>query len=298
MKFLKEKLILFGKSNKDIRSIKQSFIDQNDQLLKKSELKGKIYRSQKKRNSCKACEKKLTGEQFISHSIKYILCKYCTHLNGNFEDSEKFANEIYLSKKMSYSANYNEENLNKYLKRVEKIYVPKAKFLKKNFTNFKKIKILDIGSGSGYFISALSNQGFKNIQGLEISEEQVRYGNKMLSKQNKKKFLLNMDFSKITSLVNTTNFNCISMIGVLEHITKMRYFLKNVKLNKNIKFIYLSVPLFSFTTVFESIFDKVNNRHLAGSHTHLFTEKSLKRLLKEYGFEAHSELQLKKRILD
>ena len=72
MDLLKKKIILFGKSNKDVRSIKQNFIDQNDLLLRKSNLKGKIYKSQKIRNLCKACGKKLKGSYFISHLIKYI----------------------------------------------------------------------------------------------------------------------------------------------------------------------------------------------------------------------------------
>lgn len=290
MDLLKKKIILFGKSNKDVRSIKQNFIDQNDLLLRKSNLKGKIYKSQKIRNLCKACGKKLKGSYFISHLIKYILCNSCTHLNGNFQDSEAFANKIYLSKKINYSKNYNEEKFQNYLNRVKKIYIPKAKFLKQNFKNYKKIKILDIGSGSGYFLSALSKQGFPEVRGIEISNDQVKYGKKMLSKQNiKPDLLLNMKFSNIMELVKCTKFNCISVIGVLEHLTQMREFLKNIKNNKNIKFIYLSVPLFSFTCIFESVFDKVNNRHLAGSHTHLFTEKSLKRLFREFSFKPHSE---------
>ena len=43
--------------------------------------------------------------------------------------------------------------------------------------------------------------------------------------------------------------------------------------------------MFSLSCLVENSFDKVYNRHLGGGHTHLFTEKSLKSLLKNYNFK-------------
>ena len=99
-----------------------------------------------------------------------------------------------------------------------------------------------------------------------------------------------LSFENSLKLINkSNNFNCITLMGVLEHISQLSKFMKTLKNNKKIKIIYLVVPLFSLTAVIESVFPKIFNRHLGGSHTHLFTENSLKYLFKKNGFHPHSE---------
>ena len=90
------------------------------------------------------------------------------------------------------------------------------------------------------------------------------------------------------------------MIGVLEHLNYPREMLSTIRKNKNIQYIFLSVPLYSLSVLIESCFQNIHNRHLGGSHTHLFTEKSLKRLLKSIGFSdirILKDLQNKNRIV-
>ena len=94
-----------------------------------------------------------------------------------------FKKKIYSSKSVNYSKKYFEKNKKDYLNRVKNIYLPKVEFLKSNVKNYKKLKILDVGTGSGYFISALYKKNITNFLGVEVSEEQVNYGKKMLSSQ-------------------------------------------------------------------------------------------------------------------
>ena len=44
------------------------------------------------------------------------------------------------------------------------------------------------------------------------------------------------------------------MIGVLEHLVDIPNFMKNVKKNKSIKYIYLCVPMFSLSCLIENSF--------------------------------------------
>ena len=44
----------------------------------------------------------------------------------------------------------------------------------------------------------------------------------------------------------------------------------------------------SFICVVENLFPHVFNRHLGGGHTHLFSEKSLKKFMEKYDFIEHS----------
>ena len=89
----------FGKTSKSLQKIKSNFIEDNSSHLKIQEKKGIIYKAQPLRKKCKACNNKLIGKYFISHKIKYILCKYCTHLNGANEDNIIFTKKIYFDQK-------------------------------------------------------------------------------------------------------------------------------------------------------------------------------------------------------
>ena len=288
---LKKKILKFGKSFDDLDEIKKDFFVENDKLLEKANVIRKIYKSQPIRRKCKACNRKLKNASFfISHQIKYIECQNCGHLNGKYQDTKNFTNKIYFSKTINYSKDYYEKNLKNFLLRKKLIYNPKAKFLSDIFLKNKKIKILDIGAGSGYFISSLIDFGFKNVEGLEVSRQQVQFGKKMFKKNHQDLEKLNCtNYTDILKKLNKTNADCVTLIGVLEHLNNMRSFLSVIEKNRSIKYVFLCAPLFSLTCIFESLFDEIYNRHLGGGHTHLFTESSLKRLMKEYGFRSYAE---------
>jgi SAM-dependent methyltransferase len=78
----------------------------------------------------------------------------------------------------------------------------------------KNAKILDIGCGFGRFLKYLKDNGYENIQGIEIGEEQ----NKFL--KNKGYQIIQQD---IVKYLKTTNekFDFISLFDVLEHFTKV-----------------------------------------------------------------------------
>jgi len=93
---------------------------------------------------------------------------------------------------------------------------------------------------------------------------------------------------KLIQEVKKTNFSCISMIGVLEHMVDMSTIMNVIKKNKRIKYLYILVPMSSFICIVENLFPYVFNRHLGGGHTHLFSENSLKIFMSKYGFVEHS----------
>ena len=288
---LAKKIIKFGKSFYDLDKIKSDFFNENDALLKRQNIIKNLYKSEKIRKKCKACQCILKSNYFfISHKIKYIECQKCGHINGKYQDTKNFANQIYFSKKIDYSKEYHAKDIKNFTLRKKLIYDPKAKFLRDIFLKRKKVKILDIGAGSGYLLSSLIDLGFKNVEGIEVSKEQVKFGKIMLKKRNQNsKKLKCLNYSEILKNIKNTDANCITLIGVLEHLSDMESFLKTIKENKKIKYVFLCIPLFSFTCIIESLFDEIYNRHLGGGHTHLFTENSIKKLMKKYGFKSHSE---------
>ena len=100
--------------------------------------------------------------------------------------------------------------------------------------------------------------------------------------------LNNSNYENLMKVIVITDSNCISLIGVIEHLVDMADLMKSIRKNKKIKYLYVLVPMFSLICTIENIFSEVFNRHLGGGHTHLFTEKSLKRFMLRFGFKEHS----------
>lgn len=156
--------------------------------------------------------------------------------------------------------------------------------LSEDKVDYHSLKYLDIGAGSGYFVGALRDLGL-NTYGIEISGRQVEYGNTMLGDN-----LLQCIAPKdVLDHIRTSDANVASFIGVLEHLTDMNEVIEAVSNNPSIRYMYFSVPMFSYAVAFEAINDNIYSRVLGGGHTHLFTDESLSYMYKKYGWSVISE---------
>jgi hypothetical protein len=119
----------------------------------------------------------------------------------------------------------------------------------------------------------------KKIEGIgyEPNKALVNLGNKKL-KKNKLFFLDMQDVEK--KILHNNDCQLLSMIGVLEHLTNPNDILNCFSRSK-IKYLYISVPIFSLSVFIENSFSKVFPRHLSAAHTHLYTEDSLNFLAKK-----------------
>ena len=268
----------FSKKSSDLSSIKKTFFINNNAHLKKIINVNKLYiKHCKKRIFCKNCENKLSNNFFKSFGIKYFICKRCEHLNGEFLENEIFLNKIYASSNgKKYAQNY----LKFFNERVKKIYYPKAKFLKNVLGN---VKIIEIGAGGGLFLKACENAGIGGV-GYETNKTLVNYGKKKLSKNELKYSKMN----DIKQYILNSKADCLVLIGVLEHLENPREILKIFKSSK-IKFIFLSLPLFSLITLIEHLFPNIYPRQLGGAHTHLYTKKSIDYFIRENNFKKKGE---------
>jgi hypothetical protein len=283
MKNQKE-FIRFGKPSKEVISQKLNFFENNDSMLSIGSEMNKLYSCQPKRDRCKNCDSLLGGASFTKLYVEYTICAECEHLNGLNQDTDLFCSKVYTDNKGSdYSKVYNSVSVDAYKKRVDDIYKPKALFLRDalEYHNIQPgdLTYADIGAGSGYFVSAMKDIGLVNSSGYEVSEQQVSFGNTMIGKSVLKK----IDLIDTINLIKSIDADVISMIGVLEHVQQPREILKALQENGNIKYFYISVPLFSLSVFFEMIFPNVMNRQLSGAHTHLYTKKSLEYMANEFG---------------
>lgn len=270
------KVLKFSKSYANILKIKKEFYNDNEIYLKKAIKINNEYKKQPLRKCCKNCGSKKIKLFIKNFDIPYKLCSSCGHLNGAYEDSRVFAKKLYASNDgKNYSKNYGKSFLNDFDTRVKNIYIPKVDFLKKVIK--KKINLLDLGCGAGHFVKALEQKKI-SATGYDTSTFLCKLGNKKL----KKNTIHSVNFEDIYEIVESySEFNTLSLMGVLEHLTEPHKFLNSFKKSK-IKYLYVSVPLFSLSTFLENSFPSVFPRQLSGGHTHLYTEKSLNYLAKKY----------------
>ena len=235
----------------------------------------RIYLKGPRRKKCKNCEKKISKFFLKTFSVKYSLCKFCGHLNGEKQETKSFFNTLYVSG--PGSKNLEKNYAKSFNQRVKNIYNDKVLFLKSVLKN--KITLLDIGTGAGHFLKALENNNIY-AKGIEPNKTLYKIGNNYL----KKNEILNKPFSDLKEIIlGEKKTNCLSLIGVLEHVENPNDILNFFKISK-MKFLYISVPLFSLTSFIENSFKNVYPRHLSGGHTHLYTKKSIYYFAKKYNF--------------
>ena len=283
-------MIKYGKPSSDILEYKTSFFNENDKRLNDFIKFYDLYIQQPKRTVCKNCEKPLKGKKFNKKNVDYYICEVCGHLNGAYEDTDEFCSMLYTDDGgKAYARTYNSQTKEDYRKRVEDIYIPKVNFLeealKEEGCDYKKMRYADFGAGSGYFVSALKNKKFNHVVGYEVSKSQVSLANAMI----KEDTLIQHELADTVDLASKVEADVVSLIGVLEHVQYPREILNAFVNNRNMKYIFLSVPLFSICVLFEIVFNQVMPRHLAPAHTHLYTESSINHFCNEFGLERVSE---------
>jgi len=281
----------YGKSIGDIVSSKQYFSEQNDTLVSQESKSIAFYKMQPKRVTCKICDSDLVNVALERKEIKYFQCDTCGHLNGEFEDTDKFLEFNYTKDNPNdFRREYQKVNKENYLKKVETVYSPKVEFLfeslKEDNTDITDMSFLDVGTGIGHLVYAMSKSyNIDRVEGIEVSKSQVEAGNAIMGQDKLKVVELDttMDYIKLA------NANVVSAIFVLEHLQSPGSIFEAINANDKIKYFYLSVPTFSLSTYFQLSFPDVFERILYGGHTHLYTKKSLNYLAEKYNFEIISE---------
>lgn len=139
----------------------------------------------------------------------------------------------------------------------------------------KKSRILDVGSGYGFFLQAMLNKGFQNIVGSEISEER-----REISKKITKAKVFDINFLEENNSLE--KFDCITLFHVLEHIRDPIYFLKNIKkVLKPRGTLIIEVP--NCKDMLLSVSEEYRDFYWQLAHLSYFSEKNLKEIVKKSG---------------
>ena len=276
----------YSKPFGDLNTLKTSFFENNDGMLDMADGMADVLLMQPKRTVCKICGAKLGKPLYHSHRIGYIECPMCGHLNSECEDTDDFASKVYVED--DYSKNYSAADKESFIRRRDMIYAPKAEYLrdclKHEGMSSENVNILDIGAGCGYFVSAVRELGMKAV-GIDVSDSEVAYGNAMTGEE----YLTHVGLTDSIDHIKKTDANVLTAIGVLEHLVHLDENIEAIKENENIRYLFASIPMFSFSSCFEVAFANGYNRHTGGTHTHLFTNESVEKMAERMGFEVAYE---------
>ncbi|KAA5597159.1 methyltransferase domain-containing protein [Blastochloris sulfoviridis] len=277
----------FGKSFRDIADLKTSFFEDNGKWLERALKYAAIYTAQPRRTHCKICNAPLPGTpSFVKHTIPYVICTRCSHLNGMHEDSDAFCEAVYTSDEgKDYAEAYSSADAAAYVRRRERIYEPKARFLLDVLRHENKdpaaLRYADMGAGAGYFVAALQELGLTQVAGYEVGQAQVALGNWMMPSAP----LSLIGLKDTLGLCREIPADVMTFIGVFEHLQNPREILGAVRSNPAVRYVYICVPMFAPTIYNEMVFPQVMPRQLAVGHTHLFTDASIRNMEAEFGLE-------------
>jgi len=286
---------IYSKSTGFYFDTKGEFFSANDSLLANAERQNNLYTQQPSRTKCKICSETLPGScDFESHNVPYVFCNDCGHLNGMYEDTQSFVENLYVQLDgKDYAKNYMDPN---FVQRTELIYQPKFDFLCANIPVSAGIKLLDVGCGSGYFVYAALLKDI-DAKGIDVNQTMIDFGNHQISLMRNESPLSHTVESDFFQTIVKTDASVISAIGVIEHLREPSVFFDAFQQSKA-KYLFYSVPMFSFSSILENIFKNIFPRQLSGGHTHLFTEQSIKWLHEFRQFDSVAEWRFGTDVMD
>ncbi len=275
----------YGKSYGNMWRFKDALTTDNTSLVKHNEKLYAFYKEQPERKYCKICHGTNQRYEFHSHGVRYFCCDDCGHINGGYEDTEEYCRKLYENDDGCFGSTYEDLDREAYLARMKTIYLPKAEFLNETFDAYPgkyktdAMKFLDIGAGSGHFVYAMREMGF-NATGIDVDMHQVRQANKLLPAG----MLEHCPSEKLIEYLSAAKADVLTCIYAFEHIPNIREVFDTIQQNSHIRWIFFSVPMFSFTSMLQAVSSDVYARILHAAHTHIYTEESIAWLCKHYGW--------------
>ena len=220
---------------------------------------------------CPNCSNINENVLFRTEKWNMYKCKKCNIIyikNFYFNENKEYDENYFLSEyKNKYGRTYEEDKENIINFAKERIYYIK-KYIEKG-------KLLDFGSGLGFFADHAEQNGFDTLS-IDKSKYAVDYISNTL---NLKAFQSDYDYLEKTDEL----FDVITSFFVIEHIKDFKKLLFLFKCHlKDNGVIALSTPNLNGISIKYNFFDYVKNH--PEDHYEVFSPKILKAILKEFGF--------------
>jgi 2-polyprenyl-3-methyl-5-hydroxy-6-metoxy-1,4-benzoquinol methylase len=241
------------------------------------------------RSSCLVCGGLLQAAEGFQHrTIRYVRCRLCKHIQSEKLPSKNFLDAIGIEYKQVYPTLSPEQ----YESRKQRIYRPKLDFvldscadLGRTKQDLLQAKWLEIGCGSGYFLSALRDAGAREFHGIDYDGQLVADANKHLGRE-----IVQLTKAPVSELIAGIEADVIAAFFVLEHIDDTQRFLANLARQPKGTVFVFSVPTWGLATLLETAFGHHYARILDEVfHVQIFTDASIDYCLRASGFRKVSE---------
>ena len=181
-------------------------------------------------------------------------------------------------------------------KEIDPAFAARAEFIFSHIEKTKPKKVLDVGSGRGFYLRSLAGYKFiDSLIGIETKDEYLSKANSYL--KNRKAKLMKGDVYALPFKDNS--FDCVILSEVLEHLGDEKKALKEInRVLKRHGSLLLTVPHHDFPWHWDPVnffLLKVLNTHvrhdwwfIAGiwaDHERLYTEKKLRKVIEKNRFE-------------
>ena len=216
----------------------------------------------------------LDKNYLFSYSV--VACKNCGFAYASNLPTPKKIESFY-KENIKYAYKHQYGNLPNY---VQKFHLDSFKmvdsYLRQNISDFNKstIRILDIGSATGYLLNVFKKKGYKHLLGIDPSPECGVAARKLYN--------IKVIPSTLSEYETEEKFDLIFLASVMEHLSELENNLLKVStlLKKN-GTLFISVPDGdNFGKVLREPFLEFSLEHI-----NYFTRNSLKNLLSKYGLE-------------
>lgn len=224
-------------------------------------------------NLCDFQKFELVKSKLRDDKTKYKVyrCKNCSHIQllprPTRDEDKKFYDKNLQDKNRRKEIDYEKLQLNNLFDTKRHV-----RFIQ-SLCKDANCNLLDIGAGYGFFVNELYNSGYKNIIGVEVSDERRKLAIRHSAVQ-----IIDFDVNRPNKDIG--RFNMITLFHVLEHMPDPILFLKNIKnLITSNGIIICEVP-----NVREMLLDnckEYNDFYWIRAHLNYFSKETLLNCLKK-----------------
>jgi len=227
---------------------------------------------------CNNSQLKIIKEDLRDYEYaKVVLCSNCNH--GQLEPLPLLDKvQEYYDRNMQAKSIYTNIDIEHIRKKSIFDVTRRLKLMQKFILNKERTKVLEIGTGYGFFVREAEKEGYQ-IEGIEISKSRREFANTICKNK-----IYSYNLLKEVPQDMIGKYNIVVMFQVLEHILDPKLFLNNVKkLLNNEGILIIEVPnlddhLLRISKEYLNFFYQV-------AHISYYSPKSLKLLLHKCNYK-------------